>query len=329
MRKTKLDYINIFLAVILVALVILNFATRFKNKEQDKIFWNAEIHSHIKNSETENSNIIQIVDASLYNNFNQSVSNIDSESKRVTSAKSEDFVSFKIWQKQLLPDSLSLKYFSIDERKFYLLQTSFPYEKIKNLVNDKNDVPFLILEIQPKGKILLKIRPNEENTEPKLIETFISKETTGDLNMLVYETSLGEKYNRYPGIESITDYADLLQNQFKWSVKIEKEDGDIIKSVYANSFKRESIDVLEDNDTASIRSIPSVFYIDWKNKRNYSIQYTFSPIEILTAFRKLNASDASGDINLTFKVYRNAYTKCEISKNGIVISLKDAYPEKP
>ncbi|MDQ6531053.1 hypothetical protein [Flavobacterium sp. LHD-85] len=329
MRKTKLDYINISLTIILVVLVMLNFAARFKNKEQDKILWNAEIHSYTEDSQTENSNIIQIVEASLHNNFNQSVSDIDSESKRVTSAKSEDFISFKIWQKELLPDSLNLKYFSIDERKFYLLQTHLPYEKMKNLVKDKNEVPFLILEVQPKGKILLKIRPNEENAEPKLVETFVSKETTGDLNMLVYETSLGEKYNRYPGIESITDYADLLQNQFKWSVKIEKEDGDILKSVYANSFKKESIDVLEDNDTASIRSIPSTFYIYWENKKNYSIQYTFSPIEILTAFRKLNANDAPGDINFNFKIYKNAYAKGEISKNGVVIPLKDAYPEKP
>ncbi len=330
MKKTKLDYINIFFAVILLALAILNFGVRFQNKEQDKMFWNAEIHSFTENSSGKNSNSIQIIDAAFYNNFNHSKSGIDSESKRITSISSEDFVSFKIWGKELLPDSLHLKYFSIDERKFYLLDTPLPYGKMKDGIKDKNASPLLILEIRPKGKILLKTLQNDaENTKSQVVETFACKETKGDLDMLVYEESLGKKYNRYPSISSITDYADLLQNQFKWSVKIVMEERDVLKSIYGYSFKKESIDILEDHDIALMRNIPETVYIDWENKKNYGIQYNFSPIEILTAFRKLNAIDEPGDINLTFKIYKKDYAQCEISKNGTVIPLKDLYPEKP
>jgi len=330
MKNTKLDYINIFLAIVLVALIILYFATIFKNKEQDKIFWNAEIQSISENPTVENSNTIQIIDATFHNNFNHSKSDIDSESKRVTSARSDNSVFFKIWQEELLPDSLNLKYFSIDERKFYQLKTPLSYEKMKGLVKEKDVVPILILEVHPQGKILLKIIPNEKaNTESLLVETFIAKETEGNLDMLVYEESLGQKYSRYKSIENITDYSDLLQNRYKWSAKVELEELDVLKSVYTYSFKEDRIEISEDADTAAIRSIPKIFYIYWKNKKDYNIQYELSPIEVLNAFRSLNKTNSSGDINFTFKVYKNDYAKCEISKNDIVIPLKDLYPSKP
>ncbi|MCD0472304.1 hypothetical protein [Flavobacterium sp. JAS] len=329
MKKTKLDYINIFLVVILGLLVILNFAVRFINKEQDKMLWNAEIHSSAEqNSSSENLNSVKIVEAVFYNNFNHSTSGIDSESDWVTNAKSENSVHFKIWEKELLPDSLSLKYFSIDERKFYLLTTPLPYKKMKDLVKGKENTPVLILEIRPKGKVLLKmIQSEEEKTEPQFVEEFISKETTGNLDMLVYEVSLGEKYNRYEGIENITDYSDLLQNQFKWSVQIEKQEQAVLTSIYAYSFIENRIEISEDNDVAVARSIPKIFYIYWKNKKEYNIQYELSPVEVLNAFRKLNQTNTSDPITLRFKVYKKAYIQCEISKNGIVIPLKDLYPE--
>lgn len=330
MNNTKLDYINIFLAVLLVAIIALYLATRFKNKEQDKMFWNAEIHSSLENPTAENSNIIQIIDAAFYNTFNHSKSHIDSESKRVTSAKNENSVFLKIWQEELLPDSLNLKYFSVDERKFYQLQTLVPYKKMKNLITEKDVVPILILEIQPHGKILLKIIPNEKaNTEPQFLETFMAKEISGNLDMLVYEESLGEKYNRFESIQNITDYADLLQNQYKWSAKVEMEEQDVLASFYAYSFKDDRIEISEDADTATIRSIPKIFYIYWEDKKKYNIQYELSPIEVLSAFRKLNEGGSSSDIKFTFMVHKNAYAKCEMSKNGIIIPLKDLYPSKP
>ncbi|WP_017496443.1 hypothetical protein [Flavobacterium sp. WG21] len=332
MKKTTLDYINIFLAVILGVLVILNFAVRFKNREHDKLFWKAEIHSVEEDSSSENSNAIKIIEAVFSNNFNNSESGIDYDSKELTSAKSENSVDFKIWEKELLPDSLNLKYFSIDERKFYRLSTPLPYQKMKDWVKEKTNIPVLTLEIHPKGKIQLKIIKNEEeNAETQLVATFKAKETTGNLNMLVYEKSLGGKYNGYEGIENITDFSDLLQNQYKWFLKIEMDEQDVLTSVYAYSFIDEKIEIATDNDTAVARNIPRTFYIYWKNKnkKEYNIQYALSPIEILNAFRKLNKTDALEATTLTFKLSKNAYSKCEISKNGIVIPLRDLYPQKP
>lgn len=330
MKNTKLDYINISLAIILVVLIIIYFGTRLKNKEQDKLFWKAEIYSTTEDSTAAHSNTIQITDAVFYNTFNHSKSQIDADSKRITSGKSQNSVFFKIWEKELLPDSLNLQYFSIDERKFYKLQTPIAYEKMKSLVKEKEAVPALILEIQPLGKILLKIIPNEkQKTEPVVLEKFIAKETAGNLDMLVYEESLGQKYNRFESIQNITDYADLLQNQYKWSVTIKMEEKDVLKSVYAYSFTNEKIYSSEDDAIAVARNIPQIFYIYWINKKEYNIQYELSPFEILNAFRKLNETGSSGEINLTFKVHKNANAECEISKNGVVIPLKDKYPSKP
>ena len=66
-----------------------------------------------------------------------------------------------------------------------------------------------------------------------------------------------------------------------------------------------------------------------KKKKKYNIQYELSPIEVLSAFRKLNEGVSSSDIKFIFKVYKNAYAECEMSKNGIIIPLIDLYPYKP
>ncbi|WP_228377078.1 hypothetical protein [Chryseobacterium sp. FH2] len=191
MKRTKIDYINIFLAAVLVLLIIINSEARIKNKEQDKIYWNAEIHSISENSSKTGLNIIKVVDAVFYNNFNHSTIYIDYDSKELMSSKSRDSIYFRT-QKELLPDSLSLKYFSIDERKFYLLTTKLSYLKMKDWVKNIEMASTLRLEIQSRGKILLKIGQLEDkNSKFQLIENFQAEETIGSIDMLVYKKSLG------------------------------------------------------------------------------------------------------------------------------------------
>ena len=45
MKLKILDYINIALVLILVLLVAVYQTSRYQNKEQDKIMWNAKIYS--------------------------------------------------------------------------------------------------------------------------------------------------------------------------------------------------------------------------------------------------------------------------------------------
>ena len=144
MKNTKFDYINILFAIILGVLIVLNVAVRYKNKKQDKIIWESEIQGFSEDSLSENQNIIKIVDAHYFNNFNHSSSGIAYDSEMITSNKKKNTIYFKNYNKNLLPDSLSLKYYSVDERNFYLLSTRLPYKKIRNLGEINYDYPLLI-----------------------------------------------------------------------------------------------------------------------------------------------------------------------------------------
>ena len=331
MKKAKLYYVNILLVVILGLLLIINLGLRYQNKEQDKLVWDANIYSSNENNLLENSNIIKIVEAVLYNSFNQSTKTLNYESLQetsgITSEDNENQILFDTWQEELLPDSINLKYFSVDERKFYLLSTKLPYEKIKNLTQKTNFKPTLTFEILPKGKSILKIFTEEnQNQSHRIIEIFTAKETVGNIEMLVFKKSLGGKYNDYDNIGNITDFSDLLQNQYKWVFKAETDSNDQLKEVSAYSYSEQSINFLE--KTKDFLPIPRRFYIKWGNKQEYGIQYYFNPIEILNAFRTLHNIESSEPIIINFKLFEDKNPQCEISKGGKSIILYDLYPEE-
>ncbi len=327
MKITKLDYINILFAVILVLLIVLSLVARFQHKEFDKILWNAEIYSSTENSSPKTQNIIKVLDAFFYNTLNKYPVCLDNDFEKETdgfiNAVSKKHIAFEIREKQLLPDSLNLKYFSVDERKFYSLKTILSYEKIKNLFNNhKKEEPLLSLEVLPKGKTILKFNTTEnENVKSQIIEVFTAKETTGDLDQLICEESFGKTYNDYEGIESITDFSDLLQNQYIWDIEIKKEEQDLT-SLYTYSFGHEKTEFLENNELRKLRNIPKEIHIHWKDEN--SITYTFDPKEVLKAFRKLNMLGTT-DKPITFKFKTKNSIQFEISKNGVVIPLKDLY----
>lgn len=329
MKKIKLYYVNILLVVILGLLLILNLGARHQNKEQDKLVWDAKIYSSNEINSLENSNIIKIVEAVLYNSFNQSTKTLNYESLRetsgITSEENENQILFDTWQEELLPDSINLKYFSVDERKFYLLSTKLPFEKIKNLTQKTNFKPTLTFEILPKGKSILKIF-TEENENPRIIKTFTAKETVGNIEMLVFKKSLEGKYNDYDNIGNITDFSDLLQNKYKWVFKAETDSNDQLKEVSAYSYSEQSINLLE--KTKNFLPIPRRFYINWGNKQEYDIQYSFNPIEILNAFRTLNDIESYEPIIINFKLFEDKNPQCEIRKGGKSIILNDLYPEE-
>lgn len=332
MKTTKLDYFNIFLVIILGLLLILNLTTRFINKEQDKIVWDAKIYSSNENTSSDSSNILKIINAVFYNSFDKSVKKLDKESIRntagITSKINQNQILFGTWEKELLPDSIDLKYFSVEENKFYLLSSKLPYEKLKMLIQKNNAKPTLILEILPKGKTILKISTDEyENKSLKVVETLSAKETTGNLEMLVYRESLGEKYNDYNNIEITIDFSDLLKNKYKWLFKAQVDSASSLIEVSAYSYSEENINLLE--NVQDFRPIPRRFNIKWGNRKKFGVQYTFNPIEILNAFRTLHNIETSEPIFFNFKLFNDKYPHCEISKGRKSIILKDLYPEKP
>ncbi len=323
MKSKILNILNIILVGILAILIILYFTAKVKNKENEKVLWTAEIRSF---SENTNPNIIKVINGVFHNNFNNSRKEMDNDSKDLTSSSSREYIYFQK-NTELLPDSLNLKYFSVDERKFYQLRTKIPYDLLKNSEQNSKDLTKLSCEIYPKGKVILKI--DQEDFPSINIASYRAKETTGNLDQLIYKESLGEKYNDYEGIENISDFSDLLQNQYRWIFKVDLEAGDQLLNAYAYSFAEQNIFDLKEKSLNKYENIPKTFYVRFGNVNQYGIDYYFNALEILNAFRKLDKINGPEPITLTFKLFKNKPAECELFKNGQIISLKDLVSENP
>ena len=326
MKSKILNILNVIMVGILAVLIILYFTAKVKNKENEKVMWTAEIRSFSENSTSSNPNIIKVVDGIFYNTFNNSTKKIDSDSKDLTSSSSRESIYFQK-NTELLPDSLNLKYFSVDERKFYQLQTKIPYDLMRNAESKIANLTKLSCEMYPKGKVILKI--DQEDLPSINIASYRAKETTGNLDQLIYKESLGEKHNDYEGIENINDFSDLLQNQYRWIFKVDLEDGDQLLNAYAYSFAEQNIFDLKEKSLNEFENIPKSFYVRFGNVNQYGIDYYFNALEILNAFRKLDKINGPEPITLTFKLFKNKPAECELSKNGQIISIKDLHPENP
>ncbi|RXM53452.1 MULTISPECIES: hypothetical protein [unclassified Chryseobacterium] len=330
MKKTVVDYMNLGLAGVFIVLVLLYGIALIQKKEFNKVKWSAKIISVSPDSTDEKSGMLKILDVVFINTFNNSENRLDYNSPKLIVSKGTDSAYF--WsQDDLLPDSLSVKYFSVEEKKFYQLNTKLPLEKMQNALDNKSLGIDLKMEIQPKGKILLKIeQPENKNFGSKLIEGFLAKEIPGTLKMLVYREYAGEKYNDFPSLKGISDYSDVLIQKYTWMVKVETENSEDVSEISVYAFDGKSMRT--ENETyedAKLRNLPNRFSIDWGNTQRYGSNYSFDSQEILDAFKALNQIKSSEPALITFKVFKNAYPKAEISKGGKTIPLKDAYPDLP
>lgn len=330
MKKTVIDYLNFCLAGVFIVLVLLYGIALIQKKEFNKAKWSAKIISVSADSTDEKQGMLKILDAVFINTFNDSENRLDYNSPKLIVSKGADSAYF--WsQNDLLPDSLSIKYFSVEEKKFYQLNTKLPLEKMQNALNNKRFGTDLKLKVQPKGKISLMIeQPENKSFGSKLIEGFQAKEIPGTLKMLVYREYAGEKYNDFPSLKEVSDYSDILIQKYAWKMKVETENTEGVSEISAYAFDDQSMRT--DNETfedAKLRNLPNRFSIDWGNTQRYGSNYSFDSQEILDAFKELNQIKSTEPALITFKVFKNAYPKAEISKGGKTIPLKDVYPDLP
>ncbi|MCS3532946.1 hypothetical protein [Chryseobacterium sp. JUb7] len=330
MKKINLNHFNLLLSGIFVLLIILYFAARIKNQEYAKINWTAEIRSA---SETtfDKANMVKVIDAVFYNTTNNSTTQTGFEIPDMIDAENQDFVTFN-HTTNLLPDSLSLTYFSVDEKKFYKLISKLPYEVLKKYSGNKMSESVVLIEIHPHWKIVLKTSHSDENNnKPVYLATFTAKETNGNLNKLIYKKSLENEYNNFKYIRNINDFAEVLKNKYYWTVSVQMEDkNDELKKISANAYDEKLIEISRESDKPRSYHIPKRISIDWGSKQEYGIEYSFDADEILNAFRKLSQSGGFIEpMEIIFKLKKNEPAQCEISKDGIVIPLKDLYPDLP
>lgn len=302
------------------------------NKEFEKIKWYSDIEIFADIHSKKKLNTINIIKAELYNSYNKSGHFIESRSDSVTSPY--DNYAFKFNDaNDLLPDSLNLKYFSFDERKFYLLNAKFSYSKVKELSKKASYVPKFFIEIHPKGKVIVNL--NVEDSTRLKIDTFLAKETSGNLDKLIFEkNSSGEKTAKYEGIENITDFLDLFEKEYLVKVQAEIVEQGTLIELDVKDFSGVNVNFIEDDGSPEPQSIPKRFYMRWSTQQDHGIQeygidYYLNPYETLQAFRKLSVDNKSESIKISFKLYQTKYPECTISKGGEVIRLKNEIPEKP
>ncbi|MEJ5105470.1 hypothetical protein [Chryseobacterium sp. MYb328] len=329
MKKTTIDYLNFGLAGIFIGMLILYGVTLLQKKEFDRLNWSAKIIGIKPESVDEKPGMLKILDAVFINSFNKYVTKLDDVSPLlIFSHKESDSGSFRT-QNDLLPDSLSVKYFSFEDKKFYHLNAKLSLEKMYNCLEDKDLEANLKIEIHPGGKISLKVeQPESENFGTKLIHNFQAKEIPGTLKMLV-DGSDRKEYD-FSLMKGLSDYSDILTQKYLWEVKIETEGSEDILNTSAYNFYGKSIRT--DNETFEdvlLRDIPESIVIKWGNKQHYEIGYSFDGQEILDAFKDLDKIKSSEPAVITFKLLKNSLPKAEISKAGKTIKLKDTYPNYP
>ncbi|OCA76864.1 hypothetical protein BBH99_11775, partial [Chryseobacterium contaminans] len=228
MKKTVIDYLNFCLAGVVIVLAFLYGMALFRKKEFDKVSWSAKIISSEPNSTDEKANMLKIIDAVFINTFNHSKNTLHFDSPKLIFSKGPDSAYF--WsQDDLLPDSLSVKYFSVDEKKFYQLNTRLSLE-------NKSKSADLKVCIQPGGKVSVTIEQPGKNFEAKLAGNFQAKEIPGALKMLVYRKHSGEEYNEFPSLKSVSDYSDMLIQKYEWMVRIETENSENVSEISAYAF---------------------------------------------------------------------------------------------
>lgn len=331
MKKTAIDYLNFCLTGIFILLLILYGITLIKKKEFDKLSWSAKIIAVEPNSTDEKSGMVKILDAVFVNTFNQSENRLEHDSPKIIVSKKGSDSAYFWTQDDLLPDSLSIKYFSVEEKKFYQLNTKLPSEKMQSSL-DNGKRADLKLEVQPKGKITLKLDMAENGkNKSKIIGSFQAKEFVGKLDMLVFKESAEQaRYNEFPSLRDVSDYSDVLTQKYSWAMKIETENSEKISETSAYAFDGKSMKTGDETfEDVKLRNIPNRISIDWGSTQRYGSSYSFDSQEILDAFKELNQINSNEPIHITFKLFKNAFPKAELSKGGKIISLKDTYPDLP
>lgn len=326
MKKTRLDFFNLFLLVIAVGITILYLASKVRNREYEKVFWTGKITVSASKDDLKNDFAIKVIEVNYYNTFDKSKRVLHSDSRVLLNSTSNDSIYFRR-EDGLLPDSLHLKYFSINDCKFYEINKNIPYNRIKKGAKGASSRSSIDLEIKSKGDVILSV--NSKKLLPKNISVFQAQETTGNLNELIFVTRQKKRYNDYDGIANVKDFADLMSNKYNWVFKTELETVDQITSANAYSFINDKIYDIDEDQILGKLSIPEKFYISWKNGNKYDTVYNFNPIEILSAFRKLDHIEGEEPILLTFKLYKDKYAECILSKNGISIPVRNLYPKIP
>ncbi|WP_426485461.1 DUF2931 family protein [Flavobacterium sp. 2] len=281
-KKVKFkDLTNKILFVILLGTLIANGVQMYLFNPFERFDWTTTVVSSA-------GNIVQVSDCYFNGNSYRINKNMILNSWE-TKNNSENEK-----KNTLLPDSLSIKWFSYNEQKFYSGFFSLPYESIlkkaKQLgitYSTRNDYHvYIVAEVEPKGKVSLWIQKydkKDKNLKLK-ITTLKAKETKETWNILDDYSQT----NKTSDADIVKKVALVMEQHF-YKLEIKLPSGYLLSNSYFKLYNQ-SIWYSSENDfreNLNFNFLPKEINLQWGNgKKRFSTKFYFDEDEVLNAFRK-------------------------------------------
>lgn len=320
MKLKIIDYINYFFVGVLFILGILFLVESIQQHEYDKRSWSAIIING--NDEAKDINFIKVIDASLENS---TLTNTKSEYTNKLESEQPEFIinrensEIKFNGKYgLLPNSLHLKYYSINERSFYILDANLPYPEMLRIFKDSST---LIFELKGNGLVELWSQNKE------LIITLTAKKTTGEIESLTYLKSLSSKYNAYEGISNSDDFSDLFLKKYNWDYTMIASENIVVEKSNYRSHLHTNVYLEEDLDSGRVPDELIIYFK--KGEKRYSQTFHFKPKETLDAFKGLDKIEGNEPIHMVIDLTMANFNTLKLSKGNKTVVLENKYPKCP
>lgn len=318
------DLTNLLLLIILIITIIANGIQSYFYKGNERFDWT----SGVKSSE---GNMIQVSTC----DFNGNSYDID-----------KDMILDNGWEKinecensmkeTFFPDSLSIKWFSYNEKKFYKGNFALPKETILvkaaqlGILPSKKEghitVARFITEVKQKGKLLVWLqKAGYENDSIKLlIGTYQAKETKTRWNILddYLESDNNIDIN-------ITKKVNLVMDRYSYKLEIKLPNGYILHNSNFEFFNQKILrfNEREPKRDSILNFLPEGFYLEWGNgRKKFNTQFSFDEDEVLDVFSRESGSKLEPLIlELTVN---NANSDIKVMLTNSKTIFKDKYKSK-
>lgn len=332
-RESKYnDPTNKLLLFLLIIIVIANCVQSYYFKANKRYDWTTNVISS-------KGNIVQVSNCTFKGNSYDINKNIILDNGWDKTNDTENNV-----KDTFFPDSLSIKWFSYSEQKFYNGSFALPNETIEtkaiqmgmfpSVQNDHNDYRVLhfIAEVQQKGKIAVWIQKFDENrNSTKLkIATYHAKETKASWH--IFDDS--SETNKISEIDISKKVALVMERHF-YKLNIKLPDGYTLNNSYFELFNQ-NIWRFSEQELKTVLSfdfLPKEFDLEWSNgKKNFTTQFSFDEDEVLETFRKESTNRDSVEslvLELVVNDHNDAIkVRLKNSKTNSDIIFKDKYQSK-
>jgi len=326
------DLTNILLGLILVVTIIANGVQIYFFKGRERFEWNIGVISS-------KGNIVQVSSCDFKGNYYDINKNIilDNGWDKINASKNNTTDTF-------FPDSLSISWFSYNEKKFYKGNFALPYETIlaksvqmgifpsRNYTYRTDQVLRFVVEVQSKGALAVWIQNfDKENKETKLkIATYQSKEIKADWHIFDHYSET----NKTLDIDISRKVALVMEKHF-YKLEITLPSGYTLDNSYFELFNQNIWHFSERQlkTTPGLHFLPKEFYLRWGNGRKiFTTQFSFNEEDVLDTFRKESGIGDKTDLLVLELIVNDLNDAIKVilknTKTNSEVVFKDRYKSK-